>query len=96
MTKKSVLALITAAAVAGVSLPAMAAPAPVVSETAAVETDTTPSYDFDRALTLLQKDGINATRVESWGSVLRAFVIEDSGAQTMRFFDPDTLAPVNL
>lgn len=89
MIKNSVIALVTAALVAGSVAPAMAAPY-VPEEPAAV------SFDADRTLVLLKQEGVNATRVETWGDVLRAFVVDTSGQQVMQYFDPDTLAPVNL
>jgi hypothetical protein len=87
MIKNSVVALVAAAALGGIALPAMAAPAP---------TEASAGFDADFTLTRLQGTGVNATAVEEWGTVLRAFVVLDDGTEVMQFFDPDTLAPVNL
>lgn len=88
MIKNSVVALVAAAALAGVVVPSVAA-APSKHD---VE-DKTESFNADYALSQLRSNGVNATGVEEWGFYLRAFVNED-GRQVMRFFDPDTLSPV--
>jgi len=44
----------------------------------------------------LHDKGIEATSVESWGGLVRAYVIDADGRQTMQFFTPDTLTQVVL
>lgn len=95
MIKNSILALTTAALVAGVALPVFAAPAPVES------TDVDTSYLTDEVandytLLRLHEKGINATSIEEWNGKIRAFVVQEDGTQAMQLFDADTLAPVGL
>lgn len=85
MIKKSVVALVTVAALAGVALPAMAD----------TNTDSKSNFDADYVLTELQQQGINATRVEGWGTLVRAFVTTSDGRQVMQYFEPVTLKPAN-
>jgi len=92
MIKNSVVALVTAAALAGIAMPAMAA-APATS----IESDSdSSSFDADYVLYQLRAQGVNATSVETWGTHVRAFVIGEDGRQTMRLFDADTLQPANI
>lgn len=39
----------------------------------------------------LRQRGVDATRVEFWGTCLRAFVRQPGGRETMEFYDPETL-----
>lgn len=94
MIKNSILALTTAALVAGVALPAFAAQAPD-------ETDNDNGYltgevANDYTLLRLHEKGINATSVEDWNGLVRAFVTKEDGTQAMQLFDADSLAPVGL
>lgn len=52
-------------------------------------------WDADRVLRQLQAAGIAATSVEEWNGLVRAYVDVD-GRQVMQYFDPDTLAPVDI
>lgn len=95
MTKNSILALATAALVAGATLPAFAAPAPVDAD------DVDNSYLTDEVandytLLRLHEKGINATSIEEWNGKIRAFVVQEDGTQAMQIFDADSLAPVGL
>ncbi len=83
MIKKSVIAVATAAALAGVAIPAMAI-------------ESTASFDADYVLYQLQSQGVTATAVEEWGTVLRAFVTTADGRQVMQYFDASTLQQVQL
>jgi hypothetical protein len=94
MIKNSILALTTAVLVAGSALPAFAAQAPA-------ETDNDNGYITgevanDYTLLRLHEKGINATSVEDWNGLVRAFVIKEDGTQAMQLFDADSLAPVGL
>lgn len=86
MIKTSLIALATVAAIAGVSVPAMA--------------DTSDDNEYvveaQIAQTQLNRQGVNATSVDEWNGLWRAFVINDDGSRTMEFFDKGTLAPVTL
>lgn len=99
MIKNSVAALVTAAALAGIAMPAMAAPPPDPTP-APVEgsADSGPaaSFDADYVQYQLQAKGVNATSVEPWGAYIRAYVSGADGRVIMQFFHEDTLAPANL
>lgn len=89
MIKNTAAAVITAVALLGAAAPAFAEAIATSSE------DNIPSYDYDFAQARLQEKGINASSVELWGTVVRAFVVGEDGTQTMQFFDKDTLAPLS-
>ncbi|MEQ9637258.1 MAG: PepSY domain-containing protein [Devosia marina] len=88
MIKNSVIALVTAAALAGIAAPAMAG-------TSLTETS---DNDFDAAyvLTQVQDKGINASVVEEWGDYIVASVTDANGKQTLVYLTPVTLDVVNL
>ena len=52
-------------------------------------------WDADRVLRRLQQQGVDATSVEEWNGLVRAYVRLD-GREVMQYFDPDTLAPVEI
>ena len=41
-------------------------------------------------LMALQREGVDATRVERWNGCIRAFVRKPEGGEEMQFFDPDS------
>jgi sugar/nucleoside kinase (ribokinase family) len=87
MTKNTIVALVTAAALAGVAAPAFAA--------SSLGSNVGQSYDFDQALSQLQGRGVNAVSVELWGDdVVRAFIANADGSESMAFFTRDTLSPI--
>jgi hypothetical protein len=88
MIKNTVIALVTAAALAGVAAPAMAS-------TSLLETS---DNDFDAAYVLaqVQDKGINASAVEEWGDYVVATVTDETGKTTRIFLTPVTLDVVNL
>ena len=88
MIKTSLVALATVAAIAGVSVPAMA--------DTSVSDDNEYIVDAQIARIELRQQGVNATSVDEWNGLWRAFVINDDGSRTMEFFDKGTLAPVTL
>lgn len=98
MIKNTLIALVSAAALAGVAAPAFAAP--VVSEPSyndgAFGGGSTEMREFiaDSVLIQLQRKGINATAVEDWSGLVRAFVTLDDGSQVMQLFTPGSLQPV--
>lgn len=92
MIKTSLVALATVAAIAGVSVPTMAATSLVGNG----DIDDSFVWDAQIAQTQLNRQGVNATSVDEWNGLWRAFVINDDGSQTMEFFDKNTLAPVAL
>ena len=88
MIKTSLVALATVAAIAGVSVPAMA--------DTSLSDDNEYVVDAQIARIELRQQGVNATSVDEWNGLWRAFVTNDDGSRTMEFFDKDTLAPVTL
>lgn len=88
MIKNTVIALVTAAALAGVAAPAMAA-------TSLLETSEN-GFDAAYVLAQLQDKGIDADSVEEWGDYIVALVTGADGKQSMVFFRPTTLEQVNL
>lgn len=91
MVKNTIIALVAAASIAGIAVPAFA------SETA-FGGGSPEMRDFiaDSVLTQLQQKGINATAVEDWSGLVRAFVTLEDGSQTMQFFKPGSLEQVVL
>lgn len=110
MFKTTVIALIAATSMIAVAAPAFAAENSLgggrdTSTDGSSETGSNNSQNEDvgsRAfarqsiLARLQAQGVNATSVESWGGLVRAYVVQENGAQTMQFFTPDTLTQVNM
>ena len=103
MIKTTIVALVAAVSLAGVAAPAFAAPAPVFSS----ESDSADTafgsgsvemraFIADSVLTQLQQKGINATAVEDWSGLIRAYVTLEDGSQTMQFFKPGSLEQVQL
>lgn len=100
MVKNTIIALIAAASFAGVAVPAFAAP--LVEETNQVDTafggGSVEMRDFiaDSVLTQLRQKGINASAVEDWSGLIRAYVTLDNGSQVMQFYKPGSLEQVLL
>lgn len=95
MIKNSLIALTTAALVAGLALPTFAAQAP--AEAGDVDNSyLTDEVANDYTLLRLHEKGINAASIEEWNGLVRAYVIQEDGSQAMQLFDADTLAPVGL
>ena len=90
MIKNTLIALIAAAAMAGVAAPAMADTAfgdgsPEMRE-----------FVADSIVSRLQNQGVAATEVEEWGDLVRAYVTGADGTQTMQLFTAGSLQPVTL
>jgi hypothetical protein len=52
-------------------------------------------FTADSILVRLQQQGVNATGVEEWGDLVRAYVTLDDGRQVMQFFTAGSLQPVS-
>ena len=99
MIKNTVIALVAAASLAGIAAPAFAE-----SNTAFGVDDfngeLSDQSGYETAaqniLSRLQDKGINATAVENWGGLVRAYVTLEDGRQVMQLFAPDTLNQVTL
>ncbi|KKC37846.1 hypothetical protein WH87_09180 [Devosia epidermidihirudinis] len=87
MIKTTVIALLTAASLAGVAAPAYASAFGDVSPEFR-------SFVADSIVADLNQKGVHATSVEEWGDLIRAYVTNDNGTQTMEFFTPGSLQPV--
>jgi len=102
MVKNTIVALVAAASLAGIALPAFAAPAPAVESESGIETvfgggsPEMRAFIADSVLAQLQQKGVNATAVEDWSGLIRAYVTLDDGSQTMQFFKPGSLEQVLL
>jgi len=91
MIKTTFAALVAVAALSGASLPAFAA-------TSLIDNDrsTNAYFQEDNVLARLQSRGIEATSVEGWGQLIRAYVVQEDGSVSQQFFNRDTLSPVAL
>jgi len=90
MIKNTLVALMTVAAISGAAAPAFAA-------SLAEDHESSNAYFSQRdVLARLHEQGVNATSVEAWGGLIRAFVQQDNGTVKQEFFAPITLQPVTL
>jgi hypothetical protein len=99
MIKNTVIALLTAATLVGAAAPAWAEPntATGYDDFNGEELDQS-GYDTaaQNIISRLQAQGVNATSVENWGGLVRAFVTLEDGRQVMQLFAPGTLEQVAL
>ena len=92
MIKSSIIALVAVAAMGSVAAPAFAD-----NDLGNNSNHSDGNYlDTDTVLARLHEQGVNATSVEHWGTLVRAFVIQPDGTQVSQLFTPDTLRPVAL
>ena len=96
MIKNTVIALLTAATLVGVAAPAFAESGGGQSDFN--EEDNSSAYNTaaQNILSRLRDQGVNATSVEQWGGLVRAFVVQEDGRQVMQFFAPGSLQQVAL
>lgn len=99
MIKNTIIALVTATALFGAAAPAFA------ETSSAIGNNNDEVGEFDNGsyhtaaqnvLTRLRDKGVNATSVEAWGGLVRAFVTTEDGSRVMQLFAPDTLEQVSL
>lgn len=86
--------VIALAAVAAMALPGVAFAASAVEESTTSERTVFGQDTFTVEKALADR-GVNAERVEEWGSKVRAFVVQPDGKLAMQFFDRDSLQAVN-
>ncbi|KKB85102.1 hypothetical protein VW29_08080 [Devosia limi DSM 17137] len=86
--------VIALAAVAAMALPGVAFAASTAEESTSSERTVFGQDTFTVEKALADR-GINAERVEEWGSLVRAFVVQDDGKVAMQFFDAHSLQAVN-
>ncbi|WP_108462752.1 hypothetical protein [Devosia naphthalenivorans] len=98
MIKNTVIALVTAATLVGAAAPAFAESDGGIGLSDFNEEDNSSSYDTaaQNILSRLRDQGVNATSVEQWGGLVRAFVVQEDGRQVMQFFAPGSLQQVAL
>jgi len=97
MLKKSLIALSTVAVLAVGALPAFAATDLVFNVPQANDLGSSQLNSAKADVTtLLNQQGIKATDVDQWGGYIRADVQLPNGTHAVRFFEPGTLAPVNI
>lgn len=102
MLRNTLVALVSAAALAGIAVPAMAASdveAPIIESPSTDDAFGGGSPEMrefvaNSVLIELQRKGINATAVEDWSGLVRAYVTLEDGSQVMQFFTPGSLQPV--
>lgn len=90
MIKNTLIALLATAAFAGAAAPAFA---DVFGDNASTEMR---EFTANSILAELQQKGVNATAVEDWSGLIRAYVTLEDGTQTMQFFTPGSLEQVTL
>ena len=89
MIKNTVLALVAVAVAAFVG-----AAAPAFAETTAFGDDSTlemREFVADSVLVQLRQQGVNASYVENWNGLIRAYVALEDGSQSMQVFTPGSL-----
>ena len=91
MLKNTVIALVAAASVAGVTVPAFAD-----SDGLFHGTQEFQQFTADSIVAELRQQGVNATSVEEWIGLVRAYVTLEDGTQVMQLFTPGSLEPVSL
>ena len=91
MIKNTVIALVTAASLAGVAVPAFAD-----SDIFGNGSPESQAFIADSIVSRLQAQGINATSVEEWSGLVRAYVELEDGRQAMQLFTPDRLELVTF
>lgn len=91
MIKNTLIALVAVASLAGAAAPAYA-------DSAFGDNVSTEMRDFTAAsiVSELQQKGINATSVEDWSGLIRAFVTLEDGTQAMQLYTPGSLELVTL
>lgn len=89
MIKNTVIALVTASALAGIAAPAMAS-------SSLIESSSDSDFDAAYVLAQLEAKGVAADSVEEWGDYVVAIVTDATGKQTLTYFQPTTLEQVNL
>jgi hypothetical protein len=91
MLKNTVIALVAAATVAGAAVPAFADTEGLFHGSQEFQ-----QFTADSIVARLQAQGVNATAVEEWSGLVRAYVTLEDGRQVMQLFTPGSLEPVAL
>lgn len=90
MIKNTLLALVATVTFAGAAAPAFA---DVFGDDSSTEMR---EFTANSILAELQQKGVNATAVEDWSGLVRAYVTLEDGSQTMQLFTPGSLEQVTL
>ncbi|WP_240231353.1 hypothetical protein [Devosia lacusdianchii] len=94
MIKNTVIALLAVASVSAVALPAYAGTG-VVPVFGTGDNDD-QDWVADGIVSRLQAQGVNASSVENWGGLIRAYVTLEDGSEVMQFYTPGSLHQVSL
>lgn len=94
MIKNTLLALVAIGTLAGAAAPVFADSSDPGYAFGAGSSDLR-SLHADQLLQRLHEKGIQASAVEEWGDLVRAYVIGDDGKTRMEYFRPDTLQRVS-
>jgi hypothetical protein len=94
MIKNIVLAVVAVASVSAVALPAYAGTG-IVSVFGTGDNDD-QDWVASTIVDRLQEQGVNATSVENWGGLIRAYVVQEDGTEVMQFFAPGSLEQITL
>lgn len=92
MVKNTIIALVAAASFAGAAVPAFADYS-VFGDNSSTEMR---EFTANSIVAQLKEKGVNATSVEDWSGLIRAFVTLEDGTQTMQLFTPGSLEQVTL
>lgn len=92
MIKNTVIALIAAASISAVAVPAFADTNSVFGS----GDNDQQEWFAGSIVNRLNEQGVNATSVEQWGGLIRAYVTLEDGSQVMQFYTPGTLQQVSL
>ena len=93
MVKNTIIALVAAASFAGIAVPAFASENDTAFGSGSVEMR---EFTANSILAELQQRGVNATAVEDWSGLIRAYVTLEDGSQVMQFYTPGSLQQVTL
>ena len=92
MIKNTVIALLAVASISAVAVPAYADTNGVFGS----GDNEAQDWVADSIVTRLQQQGVNATSVEEWGGLVRAYVTLEDGTEVMQFFTPGSLEQITL
>ncbi len=94
MIKSSIIALVAVAALGSIAAPAFAVDSFGDSDHSSFVG--AQYINADSVLSRLHEQGVNASSVENWGGLVRAFVTQADGTQVSQLFTRDSLKPVAL
>lgn len=96
MIKSSIIALVTVAAMGSIAAPAFADSNDTANDSLNTGSFLARESVADSILVRLQQQGVQATGVEAWGGLVRAYVTQPDGTVAMQYFAADSLKPATL